>query len=45
MADKLKTNANIAEMKQALIADLSLEINNLTGRHPLVVPIINMIKK
>ncbi len=45
MVNKLKTNANIAEMKQQLIADLSMEINNLTGRHPLVVPIINMIKK
>ena len=42
---KLKTNANIAEMKQAIISDLSLEINNLTGRHPLVVPVINMIKQ
>ena len=45
MVNKLKTNANIAEMKQQLIADLSMEINNLTGRHPLIVPIINMIKK
>ena len=43
--NKLSTGANFNEIKAALISDLVPAISDLTGRKPLILPVILPIKK
>lgn len=43
--NKLSTGANFNEIKAALISDLVPAISDLTGRKPLILPVISPIKK
>ena len=43
--EKLKENANFSDIKSHLAIQISSYINELTGRHPIILPIILDIKK